>query len=72
MLLRAKSVHGFGMDHPLAVVGLDADLTVVASTVLQPRRVVRIREAVWILEVAPSNPLPPTGARLRRMPESCT
>ncbi|HEX6947302.1 MAG TPA: hypothetical protein VF246_08120 [Acidimicrobiia bacterium] len=64
LALRGGSVHGFGMDRELVVVGLDRDLTVIASRVLAPNRVVWIRGASWMVELPAGTKPPPPGTRL--------
>ena len=58
MLLRGRSVHGFGMAEPLLSIGLDRERRVVGFRVLLPHRIVLIRRAKEILEL-PIGPLPP-------------
>lgn len=58
MLIRGRSVHGFGMKEPLLVVGLDRERRVVGFRILRPRRVVFMRGAREIVEL-PIGPLPP-------------
>lgn len=63
MLIRGRSVHGFGMRESLLVVGLDDRRCVIGSRILFPRRVVWIRRAKHILELEVGLP-PPQGAVL--------
>lgn len=51
VLLAGRSVHGFGLDRPLRVVGLDPRGTVVAVRRLNPRRIVFVARAVYLLEL---------------------
>ena len=64
LLLRAGSVHGFGMDRPILVVGLDRRFTVVGVSKLVPNRIVRMRGARWIVELPETATPPPVGTRL--------
>lgn len=64
LALPVSSVHGFGMDRELVVVGLDADLRVVASTRLRPNRILWLRGARWIVELPADATPPPVGTRL--------
>lgn len=58
MLLRASSVHGFGMSRDLVVVGLDRRRRVLGSRVLKPNRVVGFWGARYVLEM-PAGTVPP-------------
>ena len=64
MLIRRRSVHGFGMRKTLLVIGLDRERRVVGFRVLCPRRVVWIRRARAILELPIDGEPPPAGAVL--------
>jgi hypothetical protein len=64
MLLAAHSVHGFGMRHGLRLVSLDANLVVLAVTVLEPARIVWFRRAAFVLEMPLDHPSPPHGVKL--------
>jgi hypothetical protein len=64
MLMKGRSVHGFGMREPLLAVGLDDQTRVVGFRVLFPRRVVWIRGATRILELPVGAMPPPHGAVL--------
>jgi len=64
MLLDTSSVHGFGMDRDLLVVGIDADDDVIAVRILRRGRPVRIRGARRILELELSSPVPCVGDRV--------
>lgn len=70
LLLRARSVHGFGLVEDLAVVGIGRDHRVCAVRVLRPGRIVTIARCRWILELPIDHPTPAVGvwvgvARLR-------
>lgn len=62
LLIRARSVHGFGMRHPLLVVGIDPDMTVIGTKTLRPRRVVGFREAIYLLELPIGSNPPSAGS----------
>jgi hypothetical protein len=64
LLLRTRSVHGFGMDRPLLAVGLDSEWRVVGSTILRPNRVAVFRGARWVLELPADTPPPVPGTML--------
>jgi len=61
LLLRGKSVHGIGMKESLWVVALDVSGVVLEVRLLRPRRIVRVAEASWLLEMAATLEPPPTG-----------
>lgn len=65
LLLRTRSVHGFGMAEELAVVGIGRDERVGAVRVLRPGRMVTIPGSRWILELPRDHPLPAVGDRVR-------
>jgi hypothetical protein len=54
LLLAGRSVHGFGLDRPLRVVGLDERGTVVAVRLLDPGRLVVLARARYLLELPDS------------------
>lgn len=64
LLLRARSVHGFGMERPLLVVGLDDTMTVIGAKELAPRRVVTFLRGRWVLELPKGSRPPERGTRL--------
>ena len=64
LLIRARSVHGFGMDRALLVVALDAGLTVIGSRVMPPNRVTVFPRACYLLELPADTPAPELGWRL--------
>ncbi|HLV90138.1 MAG: hypothetical protein J5I28_02815 [Acidimicrobiales bacterium] len=64
LALPGGSVHGFGMDRDLVVVGLDGDLEVIGSKVLAPNRIVTIPGARWMIELPAGTIPPPAGTRL--------
>jgi hypothetical protein len=66
LLLRARSVHTAGMEHPLGVVGLDRHFVVVGVRTVVARRVVVMASARWILELPPDRPLPKVGETLTK------
>lgn len=69
LLLRTRSVHGYGMQEPLDLVFLDRDGAVVGARRLNPRRVMRC-PSLWTLELPPGGRLPDVGTVLRVVP-SC-
>jgi uncharacterized membrane protein (UPF0127 family) len=64
LVIRARSVHGFGMRQPLRVIGLDADMRVVSTRTLRPNRVMVIPSARILVELPPSQPGPRIGDRV--------
>lgn len=64
LLIRTRSVHGFGMDRALLIVALDADLTVIGSRVLPPNRVTVFPRARYLLEMPADIPAPELGSTL--------
>ena len=64
LMMRARSVHGFGMRHSIPVVGLDAEMRVVSTRTLRPNRVVVVRSARILIELPSSQPLPRIGDRV--------
>ena len=58
LVLRARSVHSFGQSEPIEVVGLDAEMRVVATRTLLPNRISVIRSARLILELPAGSPVP--------------
>ena len=64
LVLRTRSVHGFGMRRSLGVLALDDQGRVHAATRLRPRRIVTIRAARWIVELPADHPPPERGAEL--------
>ena len=65
LLLRGRSVHGFGMRRAVSIVALDAEGRVLGCATLHSRRLVFFPAATWILEVPAGRSTPPRGARLR-------
>jgi len=51
ILIRARSVHTFGLDQPLRLVGLDREMRVVDTRTLLPNRVAYFGTASFILEL---------------------
>lgn len=64
MLIRGRSVHGFGMREPLLAIGLDAGRRVVGFRILRPHRVIWFQEVRAILELSVGSQPPPAGAVL--------
>jgi hypothetical protein len=64
MLIRGRSVHGFGMKEPLLAIGLDKWRRPVGFRVLYPRRIVLIRRAHEIVELPIGSRPPPQGVVL--------
>lgn len=61
LILGTRSIHGFGLAHPVAFVALDGDGVVVRAGVLRPRRIVLVRRAVWMTEYPLGVSVPPVG-----------
>jgi hypothetical protein len=68
LVLKARSVHGLGMQEALGVVSLSASGTVRRRRVLLPGRVFWDPGGVWMLEVPSERGLPPPGATLVPVP----
>lgn len=51
LMIHTRMVHGFGLRSDLWVVGIDAGGTVMVVERLRRRRLVRLREARWTLEL---------------------
>jgi hypothetical protein len=68
VLLRARSVHTFGMQVPLTIVSLDAAGVVRRTARLRPRRIFLDLHARWIVELPPDRDAPQVGVRLRVRP----
>ena len=64
MLIRGRSVHGFGMKESLHVVGLNAQRCVVGVRILRPRHLAIVRGARHILELPIDGEPPPLGVVL--------
>ncbi len=64
LLLRARSVHGFGMTRPFLAVGMDGNGRVVGSTVVKPWRMVWFRRCRWVLEMPERHSPPAIGEML--------
>jgi len=64
VVLPVTSVHSFGRRRPLALVGVDAGMRVVATMTLQPNRVKVIPSARMIVELPAGSPLPEVGDQI--------
>lgn len=64
VLMRTRSVHGFGMDAPFVAVALSGDMDVVDMTLIQPGQVVWFSGARFVLELPEDSMPPASGARL--------
>jgi len=64
LLLRARSVHGFGLRLPVKVARLDETGRVLEVRLLQRRRMLWWRRPQVLLEVAPGMAPPAPGTRL--------
>ena len=64
MLFEANSVHGFGMREAVWAVGLTRDGEVIEVSRLEPRRLVWLRGAHWILELPIDEEPPRPGQRM--------
>jgi uncharacterized membrane protein (UPF0127 family) len=69
MLIRARSVHGFGMDEPLGIVFIAREGLVVGSGTLLPGRILRCPSR-WTLELPPTASRPAVGAMLWVLPST--
>ena len=69
LLLRTRSIHGWGLVERLHWIGLEAPGRVIATGVLRPRQVVLApKPTCWIAEVPDMAPQPPIGEVLRVIP----
>ncbi|MCB2224444.1 MAG: hypothetical protein KQH83_09785 [Actinobacteria bacterium] len=68
VLLRARSVHTFGMAGPIGAAGVTAGGRVAWARRVAPRRVAGCGGAVWVVELPPEAALPVPGRRLRVVP----
>lgn len=64
LLLRTRSVHGFGMDRDLLVVAIDAEMRILGSRVLHPNRLLWFADARYLLEMPLGLPVPEVGTLL--------
>lgn len=64
LLLRTRSVHGFGMRHPFLAVALDDRLQVITSRVVRPDHIAWFPGARLVLEMSAGTEPPPHGAVL--------
>jgi uncharacterized membrane protein (UPF0127 family) len=64
LLIRARSVHSFGLRRPLEVVALDAEMRVVSTDTLRPNRMLVIPSARLIVELPSGHPVPAKGDRV--------
>lgn len=65
LLLRTRSVHGFGMRHPFLAIGLDRSLRVTISRVVKPGQVAWLSGARLVLEMPAGVEPPLDGATLK-------
>jgi hypothetical protein len=65
VLLRTRSVHGFGLAAPLGLVVVGPDGLVLDVRILRPGRVVWLESASLVAELPWGWPLPRRGGRLR-------
>lgn len=68
VLMRTATVHSWGIDEPLLLVGINSLGEVVALEVLRPRRMTRLRRAMWTLELPLSDEVPELGGRIQIYP----
>ena len=66
MLLRTRSVHGFGMVRPFLAVGLTDDLRVMVARVVNPGRIAYFPGCRWVLEL-PADAQPPSPGLVLEM-----
>ncbi len=64
LLLRTRSVHGFGLRDRLEIVMIDRAGAVTGVGCLDPRRVLVFPAATWVLELPAGHPVPAVGERL--------
>lgn len=64
LLIRTSSVHSWGMKRPFQVVGLDAELVVVARLEVEPGEVVRLPGCTAVIELPIDVTPPQIGAKL--------
>lgn len=64
LVIRARSVHGFGIRHEIPVIGLDADMRVVSTRTLRPNRVIVVPSARLLVELPRGRPMPRIGDRV--------
>jgi hypothetical protein len=64
LLLHTRSVHGFGLRHPLTIVTVDAAGIVTGRSRLAPHRVLVFPALCWVLELPDGHPVPAVGERL--------
>ena len=69
LILRGRSVHGWGMREPLGVLALDANGVVVGCGTLRPRRFLRLPGGVWMVELPSGWPLPVAGTEVTLRPK---
>ncbi|MFQ5523517.1 MAG: hypothetical protein ACE5F5_08050 [Acidimicrobiia bacterium] len=61
LLLRTRSVHGFGMKYPFLAVGLTRDWRVSESRLVSPGRLAYFPRCRWVLELPADAEPPPSG-----------
>lgn len=64
VLMRAQSVHGFGMDRPFQAVGLSSALAVKAVKMVEPNRIAIFPGCRYVLELPLSVSAPDLGTEL--------
>lgn len=64
LLIRTRSVHGFGMNRSFVGVGLTRELRVKICQVVRPGTVARFQRCRYVLEIPVGAPLPKTGTQL--------
>jgi hypothetical protein len=64
LLMKTKSVHGFGMIDAFLAVSLDRDFRVIESRVVNPGRIVWFGSATYVLELPANVEPPPMGATI--------
>lgn len=68
LLIRTRSVHTFGLHHPLGVVALSPERCILAADHIRPRQVVSVPGAYEYLELPEGRRLPPVGVVLEARP----
>ncbi|MGH8945293.1 MAG: hypothetical protein ACRDVL_04015 [Acidimicrobiia bacterium] len=62
LLIRTRSVHGFGLRSPLLAVGISARMEVTSVRRLRPGHVVHFPGAKFVLELPPGSEAPRVGS----------
>ncbi|MDJ0663928.1 MAG: hypothetical protein QNJ75_05160 [Acidimicrobiia bacterium] len=71
VLLRTRCIHSFALRRPLQVVGIDERGGVLVRQVLNPGRLIVLRDVVWTLELPITDPCPELGEQLNIYARRC-